>query len=391
MKVEQLGLDIPGCQYVTHLNNAGAALMPRPILDAATGYLRSEAFYGGYETNRQYEEELDEFYEAAATFIGAKAEEIAFMENATRAWASVFYALPFQPGDRILTSRTEYASNYMAYLQRAEKEDLSVELIPEDNDGVVSISQLAGMMDERVRFVGISHMPTNSGQIQPVEKIGRLLGDYNNCWYLVDACQSVGQYPVDVEEIGCDFLSATGRKFLRGPRGTGFLYVNSEILEEIEPPVVDVRSATWRKADRYDFQPGAKRFELWEQNFAGKIGLTEAIKYANAIGIRVIWERIQELSDYFRNLVSDMDGIELQDIGRDLSGIVSLTVRGKAPEQVRKELEKRNVNISTTGVTGTRLDMEQRGLDEVCRVSIHYYNTRDELDLCAEMLAKMVK
>jgi selenocysteine lyase/cysteine desulfurase len=258
-EVERLRAETPGCAQVVHFNHAGSSLMPRAVLDAVVGYLRREAEIGGYEAADEAEERLAGIYGSIARLIGAAPEEIAVVENATRGWDMAFYAIPFRPGDRILTSMAEYSSNVLAFLQVAER-GVSVEVVPNDDHGQLDVGALAEMLDERVRVVAVSHMPTSGGLVQPAAAIGRLARQAGAI-YILDACQTVGQMPIDVEEIGCDVLSATSRKFLRGPRGVGFLYVRRELIEELVPPLIDTHAARWVANDRYELRSDARRFE----------------------------------------------------------------------------------------------------------------------------------
>src|SRR5690606_1687108 len=252
-QVRRLREDTPGCREVIHFNNAGAALMPRPVIDATVDHLKLESRIGGYEAADAAEEFIEGAYDAVARLIGAERDEIAIVENATRAWDMAFYSIPFKPGDRILTSMAEYASNVISFLQVARRSGVTVEVVPNDEHGQMSVAALREMMDDRVRLIAVSHIPTNGGLIQPVAEIGKVAREAG-VFYLVDACQSVGQVPIDVRAIGCDMLSATSRKYLRGPRGVGFLYVRREIVEQIEPVFLDLHAATWVAPDRYEIR-----------------------------------------------------------------------------------------------------------------------------------------
>ena len=371
--------ETPGCEQVLHFNNAGSSLMPEAVLEATIGYLQLEAQMGGYEAAEQADEAIEHVYDAAARLINCSRDEIALIENATRAWDMAFYSIPFQPGDRILTTMAEYASNYIAFLQVTRKTGAVVEVIPNDAHGQISLGALRKAIDERVKLIAITHVPTNGGLVNPVAEVGKIARE-NGILYLVDACQSVGQMPIDVEQIGCDLLSATGRKYLRGPRGTGFLYVRNSMLERLEPPLLDLHAAEWVSKDEYVMSPGARRFETWESNFAGKIGLGVAIDYALAWGMDVVWKRIKNLAYMLRTQLSPLPGVVVRDRGVTQCGIVTFSVEEKNPDEIKLALSKQHINISVTWRSSTLLDMDARGLESMLRASVHYYNSEEEVE-----------
>jgi selenocysteine lyase/cysteine desulfurase len=371
--------ETPGCANVLHFNNAGAALMPEPVLDALIDHLQLEAQIGGYEAAERASDLLDHAYEAAAQLLGCAPEEIAFVENATRAWDMAFYSLPLGPNDRILTATSEYASNYIAFLQAARRTGASVEAIPNDEHGQISIEALRNAIDERVRLISITHVPTNGGLVNPAAEVGRVAREAG-IPYLLDACQSAGQMPIDVDVINCDMLSATGRKYLRGPRGTGFLYVRRSLIESLEPPFLDLHAAEWVARDRYEVRPDARRFENWETNYAGKIALGVAIDYALGWGLDAIKERVTSLAATLRERLRDLPRVAVHDLGVERCGIVTFTVDGKEPEMIRRSLAEQRINVSVSGRSSTLLDMQARGLAALVRASVHYYNSQEEIE-----------
>lgn len=384
--VQRARRETPGCENVLHFNNAGAALMPQQVLHATIGHLQLEALTGGYEAAAQAHEAVERVYDAAAALLGCHRDEIAIVENATRAWDMAFYAVPLGPGDCILTAVAEYASNYIAFLQVTRKTGAVVEIIPNDESGQISIDALRRAIDDRVKLIAITHIPTNGGLVNPAAAVGKVAREAG-VLYLLDACQSVGQMPIDVETIGCDMLSATGRKFLRGPRGTGFLYVRRAILERLEPPFLDLHAAQWVARDRFEIRPDARRFENWETYYAGKIGLGVAMDYALQWGLDAIWARVSRLAEALRQRLSTVPGVTVRDLGLERCGIVSFDIAGTDADAVQRRLAAERINVSVSRPPSTLLDMEARGLRDLVRASVHYYNTEREIERFCTVLS----
>jgi len=381
--------ETPGCEQVLHFNNAGASLPPHQVLDATIAHLQLEARIGGYEAAEQQEAALRHTYEAAAGMIGCSREEIALVESATRAWDLAFYAVPFRPGDRILTAMAEYGSNYIAYLQLVRKFGITVEAIPSDEHGQISVEALSRRLDERVKLIAITHVPTSGGLVNPAAEVGKLAREHG-ILYLLDACQSVGQMPVNVEAIGCDMLSATGRKYLRGPRGTGFLYVRRSVLAQLEPPMLDMRAATWTAPDRYELNEGMGRFESFECSVAARIGLGVAIDYAMQWGLDVIWRRVRDLAYALRTQLSPIPGVIVHDRGITQCGIVTFTFEGKDPAIIKQILARQRINVTVSERRSTLLDMDERGLTSLVRASVHYYNSEEEVEHFCQAIEMLI-
>jgi cysteine desulfurase/selenocysteine lyase len=374
--------DTPGSTRVAHLNNAGAALPPSAVTEAVIAHLRLEADIGGYEAAAVATERVQATYRAVARLIGCAVDEVAIVENATRAWDMAFYAMQLRPGDRILTAHAEYASNVIAFLQVARRTGAAVEVVDDDEHGQLCVADLRRRLEAprgEVKLIAITHVPTQGGLVNPAEEVGALAREAG-IPFLLDACQSVGQLPIDVQRIGCDLLSATGRKFLRGPRGTGFLYVRRAILDQLEPPFLDLHAATWTAPQRYEIRPDARRFESWETNYAAKIGLGVAAEYALSWGLEAIEARVTGLAAGLRERLQALDGVRVHDLGRRRCGIVTFTVEGVPAEQVQRRLAESKVNTSVSYAGSARFDLPRRGLTELVRASVHYYNTEEELD-----------
>ncbi|WP_018326391.1 aminotransferase class V-fold PLP-dependent enzyme, partial [Rhizobium giardinii] len=320
------------------------------------------------------------------TFVNCASDEIAIAENATIAWQRAFYSLSFGPGDRILTASAEFAANYVAFLQVAKRTGVSIEIIPNDPSGVLDPDALAKMLDERVRLIAVTWIPTNGGLINPAAAIGRIARE-NGILYLLDACQAAGQTPIDVNALGCDILTATGRKFLRAPRGTGFMYMRKSLLEKIEPAMIDLYGAPLTAPGRYELRPDARRFETWEKNYSVRLGLRAAVDYALDIGLEAIEERCNHLSSKLREGLRGMSAVSVHDLGAHLASIVSFTVSGWDAQAVMAYLTGKGINVSVSPPSSTPVDAYTRQLPPVVRASPHYYNTEEEIDAFLEAIA----
>lgn len=369
----------PGCSHVLHFNNAGSSLPPRPVIDAVRRHLDREAEIGGYEAADEAAARLEGVYASVAAMLGCGADEVALVENATRAWDMAFYALRFGPGDRILTGSAEYASNVIAFLQTAARTGATVELIPDDETGQTDPQALERMIDDRVKLIALTHVPTNGGLVNPAEAVGRV-AQAAGVPFLLDACQSAGQMPLDVEALGCTMLSATGRKYLRGPRGTGFLYVRRDWIERLDPPFLDLHAARWTARDVYEVRADARRFENWESYVAGRLGLGAAVDYALGLGLDAIRDRVGALAERLRERLAAVPGLRLLDKGAVRCGIVSFVPAAEDAAALQRRLRLQGINCSVSTPFSTRYDAEARSLPVLVRASVHYYNDEAEVD-----------
>lgn len=383
--LDRIRRDTPAATSAVFLDSAGSSLPPDPVVETAVAHLRREAVVGGYRAANERMADLAAVKSSIAKLIGAHASDIALSDSATRSWSDFFYSIPLAPGDRILLCEVEYASNAIAALQRAATVGAIVEFVPSDPSGQIDLNALERMLDDRVRIVSLVHAPTNGGLINPAREVAEL-AHRHGALVLLDACQSIGQVRVDVGELGVDALSATGRKWLRGPRGTGFLYLRPELAASLEPPALDLHSAQWVAKTEFQLAADVTRFEFWECDVAARLALGTAVDYLLDIGIDTVEEAVRERATYLRGQLRGVDGVTVHDLGERKSGIVSFTVDGKIPTDVRDALAERGITVTVSHRRSTLVDMNQRGLDAVIRASPHYFVTFEQLD---EMVAAL--
>jgi selenocysteine lyase/cysteine desulfurase len=388
MDIDALRAQTPGCAGRVHLNNAGAALLAQPTLEAMTSHLRREAEIGGYEAAAEAKAAIAATYEAIAELAGGQSEEIALFDNATHAWNAAFYSVPLRPGDQILTGRAEYGSNVLAYWQAARRADAEVVVVPNDEYGQLDVAALERLAGERTKLIGVSHVPTSGGLVQPADQIGRIARG-RGALYLLDATQSAGQFPVNVDAIGCDLLTGTGRKFLRGPRGTGFLWVRTAALEKLDPFVAEIGSATWDGHQGFTWAPGAHRFATWEHSYVNVLGLGAAVRQALDLGLQAIGQRAAALGARLRGQLAELPGVTVHDLGRIRCAIVTAKIDGLPAEQAAVALGYAGINVSTTAPEHNPLDTQDRGVHPLIRFSPHYYNTEDEIDRATDLVASL--
>ena len=393
LDIEALRADTPGCANVTHLNNAGSALPPRVVTDTVVNHLRREEEIGGYEAHAEAVDRVAAVRDSVGQLVNVPAERVALAVSATAAWdralQAIVFSEDFDPGDRFLVSPAEYASNVIPLLQLARRRGAAVEFIPEGADGTLDVEALGHMLDERVRIVAVTHAPSQNGLLNDIVGVGDMLRMHGSpAWYIVDACQSVGQLPVDMGRIGCDALSATGRKFLRGPRGTGFLAVSQRLLDEVEAFPLDLDGASWLSDTEYAVQPSARRFEEWEKSYATVLGMGAAIDYALDLGLDAIRDRIDALAQGLRVRLAEIPGVQVRDRGDVLTGIV--TISAPDPQAIVSALREQGINTSYSPPDYARHDFATHGVTGLVRISPHAYNTEAEIDRAIDALTRLV-
>jgi selenocysteine lyase/cysteine desulfurase len=385
-----------------HLNNAGAALCPTVVRDAFIAHVNLESSIGSYEAQSRVADHIADVYSAVGELVGAEhpSHEIALFDSSSNAWCAAFYSIPFRRGDVVITCASEYGANIVSYLQMAKRVGIEIIVAPSDANGAIDVTGVAKQM-EQIRdasgattkiLLSVSHIPTNGGLVNPCEELGDVAARFD-AFYLVDACQTVGQIPVSVNRFKCHALAATSRKYLRGPRGIGFLYVRKSFLDVLNDPVtLDHHGAKLLSPERFAVHRGAQRFEKWESSPAGRIAFGVAVRYALGIGIDAIWQRVASLAAQLRTMLRTVRGVTVMDLGSAAQqcGIVCFVVNGVGATSVKGLLfAQARINVSVSPAASTMYDSRRRQLPDLVRASVHYYNTEAELSTLCKTLASL--
>lgn len=389
LDVAALRAETPGCSQRAHLNNAGAALPTRRTLATVIDHLRREAEIGGYEAAAERADDLVSARASLATLLGARPDEIALTTSDTSAWTKAFWGFVLagglEPSRRILVDHAVYNSHHFAVLQAVRHLGAHVEVIPCGPDGTLDTTLLAAALERPAALVSLTHVPTSSGLVNPAVEVGAITRDARVPFFL-DACQSIGQLPVDVRSIGCDVATGTGRKWLRGPRGTGLLFVAADFAERLDPPGIDATAASWTEPYDYELGPVARRADEFEGPIAAQLGLGAAVDQLLALGVDTVAHRIGALADRLRTRLDEVPGVRTGDGDGPRSGIVTFTVEGRSAVQVQAAAAAAGINVSVSRPEDARLDLGVRGLDAVVRASPHVYTTVDELERLVELI-----
>jgi cysteine desulfurase / selenocysteine lyase len=386
--IQKFRAETRGAAEMIHFNNAGSSLPPDVVVKEVINYLKEEAAIGGYEAEYKYREPLENVYGLIAELIHAGKDEVALAENASMGWSVAFNGIDFRKGDVILTSEMEYVTNVIGFLNAKKMYGVEIRVVPNDEGGNFSLPALEAAISPQTKLIAMTHIPSTAGGMIPIVEIGKIARK-NNILYLVDACQSIGQAPVDVKAIDCDLLSVTGRKYLRAPRGTGFLYVRKSIQDRLKTFFADGHSTQWVSEDDYMLREDARRFQLYERNRGLTLGLGKAIEYVLKIGVDRVWFRVQELGAILRTQLQSIGCITVHDQGDLRSGIVTFSVDGTDAAMVKARLGENHINVSVGVAVSTLIYMNKNHLVSVVRASVHYYNTEEEIGKMCEVLASM--
>ena len=378
-EIERARADTPAVFGRLHLDNCGAALMPKPVVDTIRAHLELEEKVGGYVAHEQQFQAHEQVYASLASLLGGAARNFALTSSAVDAWNKAFYSVPLSAGDNIVTAFNEYCSNYVGFLAQAKRHNVEIRVAQPDGEGKLDLEHLESLIDKRTRLVAIATVPSSSGQVNPVAEVGRIARSHD-VLYLLDACQAVGQLPVNVDDIGCDMMTGTSRKFLRGPRGTGFLYASDKALEAFEPAMLSNQAAAWVERERYELRDDARRYEDWERSVGNQLGFGAAIEYLRALGTERAFATTQMRAAELREKLYSLKNVTGTCPADASAAIITFNKKDMAASEVKARLADLNIGVQVANVLHTRLDLEARGIETTVRVSPHYYNTSEEID-----------
>lgn len=387
MNIEKIRKEISGYDDTLFFNTAGASLSPNSVLKKVTDFLVEEQRVGGYTMQEICNDEINCFYTEAAKLLNCKPKNIAFAHNSTDAYSKALLSIDFKRDDVIITSDDDYVSNHFQFIALKKRFGIQIKRIKTLENGDLDIADFERLVQEYFpKLVAVTEVPTNSGLVQDVTSIGEIC-EKNDVLFLLDACQSVGQLEVDVQKNKCDFLAVTGRKWLRGPRGTGILYVSDKVLEkQMYPLTIDGNGALWKSEEEFQVFESAKRFELFESSRALMVGFAEALRYLNDLTIKSIAERNKELSSKLRTNLNDIKGISMYDRGSVKSNIITFRKENKTLEVIQKKLKENKVFFSVSSTPWGIIDFNKKEVDWVVRLSPHYFNTKKEIEKVSEII-----
>lgn len=388
LNINEIRENTSGIGNGIYLDNAGASLVPKQVMDVIKEHLDLESAVGGYVAQEQKAAALENVYVSLSHLLGGKAYEYALTSSAASAWGRAFYSVPMAAGDNVVTAYNEYCSNYVAFLHRAKRDGIEIRVARADENHALDTEHLASLIDEKTKLIAISHVPSSSGQVNPVAEVGKI-AKKAGVLYLLDACQAIGQLQVNVDDIGCDMLAGTARKFLRGPRGVGFMYVRNSIMDKLDPVMMSNQSAVWTASNEMDVRRDARVFEAWERSVAIQLGFGAAVDYLLSLDVTAAMNRTIEMADYLRQKLEAVESVTIADPEGPRAAIVTFEIDGHDPVEVKAALAKQRISVNVASVVHTRLDLESRGIESLLRASPQYYTLPEELDRFVEAIARI--
>lgn len=387
MNIDLIRSQTKGLDGKLFFNSAGSSLMQDQVVELMQDYLEQERMEGGYNTASKNEKSIRNSYTQVAKLLCTNERNIAFTTSAGDSYSQALYSIPFVENDVIITTNNDYVSNQLAFISLQKKYNIQIVRVNDLPSAGMDVQDcIKKIQDLNPKLVAITHIPTSSGLVQDIYGISEACKT-SNAYYLIDACQTLGQMKIEVTDLHCDFLTATGRKFMRGPRGSGFLYVSDRVLSEgLAPLFLDQGGANWTEEFGFQLLDSAHRFERWEKNYGAIIGLGKATELINEIGISNIESRNLELQTVLRNELANLPNIHCTDVGNKLCNIITFTSADGTIDKIEALFALHNVSYSVSGNNSALIDFKKRNLTQVIRLSPHYFNTEVEIKSLIELL-----
>lgn len=393
--VEEVRSDIPFLDTgVIYLDNAATTPTPEPVIDAMLEYFHeynANIGRGLHRSAKRASETFESSREVIGKTIQAKPEEIAFTKNTTEALNLLARGLDLKRGDKVIATVLEHHSNLIPW-QRLEKElGIELQIIKDNSDYIIDPSTIENAVDENTQLITMPWVSNVFGTRQPVEEVGKI-ADENDILFSVDAAQAVGHVPVDVDDIGCDFLAAPGHKGLLGPQGTGFLYISEKHLDEVSPMLYGGGIVESAREHSCQLVEPPQIFDAGTPNIPGIIGLGRAAEYVLDIGLERIEKRERKLIRKMHE-ISDLNDVEIYGpkSPEKIAGVLSFNVDDMNPHELSSILDEVADIATRSGHHCADLAMGYFGLDATLRASVHYYNSVGEIEKFIETLNDIVK
>ena len=374
---------------IIYFDNSATSLKPDTVLNAIKDYYNkytANAHRGDYKNSHK----VDTLYEGTRSLIkeyinASDEKEIVFTSGTTDSLNMItngFFKDKLKKGDEVIISKTEHASNVLPWLILEKEIGIKVIFAPLDNDLKINYDELTKTINSKTKVISLAHVTNTMGD----ERDLRFLGDLckkNNIYFVVDAAQSAGHRKIDVKEANIDFLAFSGHKMM-GPTGIGVLFSKYDYLKEMKPTRVGGGMNTYFEEEDFEFKLPPHKFEAGTGNIEGVLGLGEAIKYINKIGLEKIKKHDIELKDYLLSKLKEIDNIKVLNPKSD-SGNIIFNIEGVFPQDTAVYLDHYNICIRA-GNHCAKLLKDELGIKNTCRISLYIYNTKEEIDKLIEIL-----
>jgi len=376
---------------VIYFDNAATSLTPRQVVDAMARYLlecRANVGRGSYRLAIEATSMYEEVRKKVAKFIGAEATEVAFVKNATEAINLVAMGLRWRKGENVVTTALEHHSNMLPWIRAARLYGLELRFVRPRGDGTLAIEDFEELVDERTKVVAVAHVSNVLGTISPVKEIAKIAKS-KGALFLVDAAQSAPHMPINVKELGCDFLAFSAHKMC-GPPGAGVLYARDGV--QLDPLAVGGGTVADASLDGYKLLDRPHALEAGTPPIGDVIGLGAAIDYLSRLGLENVMKHELKLAKKLRELLIEVPDVKVHGPEEPQTGIVSFSVRDVKAEDVALALG--NLNICVRAGFHCAIPLVRDVLGErlgVVRASLYLYNTEEEVEKFVDSLRGVVR